>query len=402
MIDACDGCLRRGYLIGRLAGAIAGPLDHRRRRRAPGLLALEEDKLIAAVAGDAADEVQAFLEAFDPMAARERLDVLSLGAVCRHAAGYPQPLLELDDPPAVLFTAGASGGLTPLAAEPAAVALVGTRNPSPYGLEMAYELGRGLGAAGVTVVSGLALGIDAAAHRGCIDAGGPAVAVLAGGPDVPYPLTNRRLYGRIRAGGTVISELPPGQRAYRWAFPARNRIMAGLAAVTVVVEAANPSGSLITSVFAADLGRTVGAVPGRVTSRFSAGSNKLLADGARVVTCAQDLLDELYGVGSPGPRGAVPQGPRGTGEPPAGADPGPASPPHPVPEGHSPASALDPVRERVLDAVEAGLGIDGVCAHSGLPAKEARALLARLEASGHLRRDGLGGYRRSASTARTR
>ena len=122
-----------------------------------------------------------------------------------------------------------------------------------------------------------------------------AVAVLAGGPDVPYPWTNRRLYERIRAGGVVLSELPPGQRAYRWAFPARNRIMAGLAAITVVVEAADPSGSLITSVFAADLGRTVAAVPGRITSRFSAGSNKLLVEGARIVTSR------------PGPAGRAPR-----------------------------------------------------------------------------------------------
>jgi len=375
--DACDGCLRRGFLVGRLAGAIARLLGHP-RRRAPGLLALEEADLIAAVAGDARDEVHAFLEAFDPAAAREQLEALSLAAVCRHASGYPHPLLALDDAPAVLFSAGR---MTSLAAEPA-VAIVGTRNPSAYGLEMAHELGRGLGAAGVTVVSGLALGIDAAAHRGCVEAGGPAVAVLAGGPDVPYPRRHRRLYERIRAEGTILSELPPGQRAYRWAFPARNRIMAGLAAVTVVVEAANPSGSLITSVFAADLGRTVAAVPGRATSRFSAGSNKLLADGARMVTCAQDLLDELYGVGSTGPHGAGP------------GDPGRSSSAS-GPSG-APRLPADPLEERVLDAIETGLGIDGVCAHAGLPAREARALLTRLEAAGALRRDGLGTYRRTA------
>ena len=380
MTEACDTCLRRGYLIGRLAAPIARLLD-RPGRRAPGLLALGDDPLVSAVAGENAGEVRAFIEAFDPDGAREHLESLSLGAVCRHAAGYPAPLLALGDPPSALFLAGGASPLARLTAEPA-VALVGTRNPSPYGLEMAYELGRGLGAAGVTVVSGLALGIDAAAHRGCVDAGGTAVAVLAGGPDVPYPRTNRRLYQRIRADGTVVSELPPGQRAYRWAFPARNRIMAGLAAVTVVVEAANPSGSLITSVFAADLGRTVAAVPGRATSRFSAGSNKLLADGARMVTCAQDLLDELYGVGSTGPHGAGP------------GDPGRSS------SASGPSDATrppaDPLEERVLDAVETGLGIDGVCAHAGLPAREARALLTRLEAAGALRRDGLGTYRRTA------
>lgn len=374
MTEACDTCLRRGYLIGRLAAPIARLLD-RPGRRAPGLLALGDDPLVSAVAGENAGEVRAFIEAFDPEGAREHLESMSLSAVCRHAAGYPAPLLALGDPPSVLFLAGGVSPLVRLTAEPA-VALVGTRNPSPYGLEMAYELGRGLGAAGVTVVSGLALGIDAAAHRGCVDAGGTAVAVLAGGPDVPYPRTNRRLYGRIRASGTVVSELPPGQRAYRWAFPARNRIMAGLAAVTVVVEAADPSGSLITSVFAADLGRTVAAVPGRVTSRFSAGSNRLLKDGALMVTSARDLLDELFGPGLDA---------RGAGR---GDDAG---------LGAGPGPTLDPLEQGALDALEAGLGIDGVCAHAGLPAREARALLARLESSGHLRRDGLGGYRRTAA-----
>ena len=377
MIDACDGCLRRGYLIGRLAAGIARLLDQP-RRRAPGLLSLEEEELIAAVAGDAADQVQAFLDGFDAGMARLQLRDGSVGAVCRHGGGYPAALGDLDDPPAVLFVAGHAGALLEQASP--AVALVGTRNPSPYGLEVAYELGRGLGAAGVTVVSGLALGIDAAAHRGCLDASGSAVAVLAGGPDVPYPVTNRRLHERIRARGTVVSELPPGQRAYRWAFPARNRIMAGLASMTVVVEAADPSGSLITSVFASDLGRTVAAVPGRITSRFSAGSNRLLADGALMVTCAQDVLDELYGVGA-APANAQAVVGRAGRRPPAA----PLSEP------------ADPLEERVLDALEAGLGIDGVCAHAGLPAREARAVLARLEAAGRLRSDGLGGYRRTAA-----
>lgn len=377
MIDTCDACLRRGYLVGRLAAAIARVLD-RPRGRVPALFALDDHELIAAVAGDSAKDVRGFLEAFEPLTARDRLEGLSLGAVCRHASSYPPALLALEDPPAVLFVAGGAHTLTSLSLEPAAVALVGTRNPSPYGLEMAYELGRGLGAAGVPVISGLALGIDAASHRGCVDAGGPAIAVLGGGPDVVYPRTNRRLHERIRARGAIISELPPGQRAYRWSFPARNRIMAGLASMTVVVEAADPSGSLITSAFAGDLGRTVAAVPGRATSRFSAGSNRLLKDGARVVTCVQDLLDDLFGAGSEGPGLAVREGGHQSG-------------------GSRPREGLDPLQERVLEAFEAGLGIDGACAYSGLPAREARVLVARLESSGHLRRDGLGGYRRTAS-----
>ncbi|MDQ4047820.1 MAG: DNA-processing protein DprA [Actinomycetota bacterium] len=373
MIEACDGCLRRGHLVGRLAAPIARLLDQRGRRE-PGLLALEDHDLVAAVAGDGIEEAVRFLDGFDPRVARRELSARSLGALCRHAARYPEPLLRLGDPPAVLFVAGSSGPLMRMTAEPA-VALVGTRNASAYGLEMAYELGRGLGAAGVSVVSGLALGIDAAAHRGCLDARGTGVAVLAGGADVPYPRTNSGLYRSMLACGTVISELPPGQRAYRWAFPARNRIMAGLAAVIVVVEAAEPSGSLITSTFAEQLGRTVAAVPGRATSRLSAGNNRLLKDGALMVTSARDILDELYGVGVE---------PRARPQAQAGGD-------------AEAEGGLDAVEQRVLDAIEAGLGIDGLCAHSGLPAREARALLSRLESSGHLRRDGLGGYRRTAA-----
>ena len=378
VVDACDACLRRGHLVGRLAAPIAGLLDRPGRREA-GLLALDDHELIAAVAGDGVADAARFLDCFDPLAARDGLEERSLGALCRHAGGYPEPLRRLADPPAVLFVSGSSAPLARLATEPA-VAIVGTRNPSPYGLEMAYELGRGLGAAGVSVISGLALGIDAAAHRGCLDACGTGVAVLAGGADVPYPRTNARLYARMLAAGAVISELPPGQRAYRWAFPARNRIMAGLAAVVVVVEAAEPSGSLITSTFAEQLGTTVAAVPGRATSRFSAGSNRLLKDGALMVTSVQDLLDELYGVGAE--RGGPPA------EGGAGDERRDAGPP------------LDTAGRRALDAVEAGLGIDGLCAHSGLPAREARALLARLESTGHLRRDGLGGYRRTAAIPR--
>ena len=379
MIDACDACLRRGHLVGHLAAAIAGLLDHP-ARRAPGLLALDDGDLVAAVRGEHAADAARFLDAFVPLTARRELRDRSLGAVCRHAAGYPQPLMSLGDPPAVLFVAGCPGALTRLNSKPG-VAIVGTRRPSPYGLEIAYELGRGLGAAGVSVVSGLALGIDAAAHRGCLDGRGGGVAVLAGGADVPYPRTNASLYRRMLVGGAVISELPPGQRAYRWAFPARNRIMAGLAEVVVVVEAAEPSGSLITSTFAAQLGRTVAAVPGRVTSRFSEGSNGLLKDGAVVVTSARDVLDELYGVEIDASGDCL----DGAGD---------------REEHQDGVASLDGVEQRALDAVEAGLGMDGVCAHAGLPAREARALLARLESTGHLRRDGLGGYRRTAPIRR--
>jgi DNA processing protein len=149
----------------------------------------------------------------------------------------------------------------------------------------------------VTVVSGLALGIDSAAHRGALEAGGPTIAVLAGGADVPYPSSKAKLYDSIVAsGGAIVSEMPPGFRAFRWNFPARNRIIAGLAPATIVVEAAERSGSLITAELALELGRDVGAVPGPVLSWRSRGTNALLRDGATVVRDTVDALDLTLGV----------------------------------------------------------------------------------------------------------
>ena len=216
--------------------------------------------------------------------------------LCTHATAYPPLLRQLADPPAVLFAAGREETFAVLREEPA-VAVVGTRRASPYGTEVAYAIGRGLGASGVPVVSGLALGIDGTAHRGCIDAGGVPVAVVACGPDVVYPRRHRGLHQRVCELGLVMSELPPGTEPYRWSFPARNRIMAGLARMTLVVEAADPSGSLITADFAKDLGRCVAAVPGRVTSSVAQGTNSLLKEGAAAITGTDDVLDELFGVG---------------------------------------------------------------------------------------------------------
>ncbi len=174
--------------------------------------------------------------------------------------------------------------------------VVGARRASSYGREIARELGRELAAAGFLVVSGLAFGIDACAHRGALDAG-LTVAVLGCGADVAYPAAHRSLWRRISEQGLVLSELPPGTGAWRWTFPARNRIMAALAGMTVVVEAAQRSGSLITADLAADLGRDLGAVPGPVNSRASAGANDLLAGGACLIRDAQDVLDAMLGPG---------------------------------------------------------------------------------------------------------
>jgi DNA processing protein len=363
--DACDPCLRRSFLIGRLAPRIAGLLD-RPRARLAGLLALSEADLLAAVAGPHAERLLEELDNLDLGDERERLADKGVSAFCRHSHVYPPLLLELGDPPAALFALGRVETLEALRHEPD-VAIVGTRNPSPYGREVAYSLGRGLGAAGVPVVSGLALGIDATAHRGCLAGNGVPVAVLACGPDVVYPRRHRRLHERVQESGLVLSELPPGTQPFRWSFPARNRIMAGLARMTVVVEAAEPSGSLITTDFARDLGRSVAAVPGRVTSRVARGTNGLLRDGAVPITGAEDVLDELFGAGMR----AVPS----------------QEATRPDPD--------DPRLARVLEAAERMRSVGAIAAALNLDSAETRAALGRLEAEGWLVRRDLGGWERT-------
>ncbi|MGB9825354.1 MAG: DNA-processing protein DprA, partial [Desulfofundulus sp.] len=173
------------------------------------------------------------------------------------------------------------------------VAIVGSRRATPYGVTVAENLGGELALAGVTVVSGMARGIDSAAHRGALAAGGRTVAVLGCGVDVVYPRENKRLMEGIIEAGAVISEFPPGSPPEAWHFPVRNRIISGLSRATVVVEAAGKSGALITADLALDQGRDVMAVPGPVTSRQSRGSNQLIKQGARLVESAEDVLEEL-------------------------------------------------------------------------------------------------------------
>jgi DNA processing protein len=296
---ACADCLARTWLIARLAGSIEIARHHRRRLRE--ILALPNEKLIAGLGGVRAGEISDELERLDIDALREAVDRAGLDAICRHSDGYPARLTDLVDAPTVLFVAGGAHRLVAMAGGdlergPRAVAVVGTRRASPDGLEVATSLGRGLAAAGVTVVSGMALGVDSAAHAGAVVAGGRTIAVLAGGADVPYPPTKARLYDRIIERGCVVAELPPGFIARRWCFPARNRIIAALAHSTVVVEAARRSGSLITAEIATDLGRDVGAVPGPVTAWRSAGTNALLRDGASLIRDAGDALDVAVGI----------------------------------------------------------------------------------------------------------
>ncbi len=295
MTGACKLCLRRSALLALLAPHI----EHlgRGRGRVPELLALRDRELVDAVCGEEdAPRAAMLLRRFDPRAARRRAEAAGLVAVCRHDERFPPRLLDAPDAPALLYLRGDGDLLETLTAEPA-VALVGSRRASPYALEVARSLGAELAGCGVPVVSGLAFGVDAAAHEGALESGGPTVAVLGAGADAPSPRSQRWLYERVARTGLVASEFPPGFSALPWCFPARNRIMAALAAMTVVVEGGERSGSLITARFAADLGREVGAVPGQVTSTLARGSNALLADGACVVRSAADVLDALYGAG---------------------------------------------------------------------------------------------------------
>ncbi len=325
------------------------------------ILELPDAELIAALGGARRDVVRSEYERTIPTALHERAAAAGLEPICRCHRYYPQRLLALSSPPAVLHVGGGLERFVELmSAEP--VAIVGARRASGYGLEVARSLGRGLGSSGLPVVSGMAIGIDSAAHAGALDASAPTVAVLPGGAEKPYPQGKRQLYDRIRRAGAVVSELPPGTAVRRWMFPARNRIIAGLSAATVVVEARERSGALLTSSWALELGRGVGAVPGRVTSRLSAGPHRLLAGGATIVRGPQDVLDLLFG------RGAR------------------AAPTHSR-------VALTGELEELLRMISDGQDTIAALARAGRRPDAALVSLSALELAGYIRRDAGGRYR---------
>lgn len=362
MSNACLPCLTRARLLEALAARIE-KLASRTERPARQLLSLSNDDLLE-VARIPEERRPASLAYATERARADEASAIDGGVVCRHDDAYPERLRDLPDPPWTVFHTGPLDRLAGLAAE-SPVAVVGSRRASAGSREAARLLGRGLSAAGVTVVSGMAFGIDAACHHGALEAGGAAIAVLASGADRPSPMGNRALYAELRAAGTVISEMPWGASPWRWLFPARNRIMAALSEMTVVVEATEKSGSLITSEFATSLGRTVAAMPGPPGARLTAGTNRLLKDGCLVVRYATDVLDELYEVGN-------------------------------APE-HDPAAARAPIDgdellNDLLDGVEVGETLEEIGGRTGLDARELRAALARLEGTGLIRRSGLRGY----------
>ena len=217
---------------------------------------------------------------------------MTIRCLRRGLVPYPRLLRAIPDPPGVLWLRGEA---PPELLERPAVAIVGARACSSYGRSVARTLGRELAAAGLVVVSGMARGIDSEAHRGALEAGGVTIAVLGCGIDRDYPAANRELACRIIEKGLVVSEYEPGVEPAPWRFPARNRIIAGLCMATVVIEARERSGALITADFALEDGREVMVVPGEITSAVSAGSNALLRLGATPVTSAADVL-EVYGI----------------------------------------------------------------------------------------------------------
>jgi len=256
---------------------------------------------------------------------------------------YPQSLLETPDPPALLYLRGRRE----LLARPG-LAVVGSRNATPQGISNAEHFARAFSAAGLTIVSGLALGIDAAAHRGGLEAAGSTIAVLGTGADILYPQRNRALGERIAREGLIVSEFALGTPAHGSNFPRRNRVISGLARACLVVEAALASGSLITARLAAEQGRDVFAIPGSIHSPHAKGCHALIKQGAKLVESAADLLQEL-GVKGPAARPA----------------------------------AIDPVVTGLL--VHLGYDpcdIDTLCARSGLTAAAVSAMLLQLELDG--------------------
>jgi DNA processing protein len=359
---ACPDCLRRSRLLAHLAPYIEKVATGAVGSRSPELLRLSNEDLAAAAAPKVAAQILAQVQAVPERQMSADLLAAQCWACCRHDSRFPIGLHDAPDAPWALIGRGDPVLLERLEPE-AAVTIVGARRASSYGRGVARELGRELTAAGLLVISGLAFGIDACAHRGALDAG-TTVAVLGCGADVAYPASHRSLWRRICERGLVLSELPPGTGAWRWTFPARNRIMAALAGMTVVVEAARRSGSLITADLAADLGRDLGAVPGPVNSHGAAGTNDLLAGGACLIRDAQDVLDAMLG---PGMRTVERTG-----------------------------VSLEPHLLEVLAAVERGEETcDAVATALDLSGAEAAAALASLEALGYLTCSLVGVYSRT-------
>ena len=320
---------------------------------------------VEAVVGRGAAERLAARDAARDETTRAWLEAPGHRLVAWDDPDYPRTLLELIDPPVALY---ALGRVELLARE--SIAIVGSRHATPQGREDATAFARTLGEAGYTVVSGLAQGIDAAAHRGALDTASSTIAVTGTGPDRVYPASHRDLAHEIAERGLVVTEFAPGTPPLKGNFPRRNRLIAGLARGVLVVEAAPGSGSLITARCAVEQGREVFAIPGSIHSPLSKGPHQLIRDGAKLVEAAQDVLAEL---GATAPRRTIAS---------AGAE---------VP------TPADPVQARVLDAMGHGpVDLDRLVTRTGLGADALAATLVHLQLEGRVAALPGGGWERLA------
>jgi DNA processing protein len=303
---------------------------------------------VEALTADGAPVAAAAREADGWLTAAQATGLQPLAA---HLAGYPRRLRGIDDPPAILWLRG-DGDLL----DAPAVAIVGSRRCTTYGRDVARHLGRDLAAAGVTVVSGLALGIDAAAHEGAVEQG-CSLAVLGTGADLPWPAAHARLYDEVLDRGAVVSEMPPGARPGAGSFPRRNRIISGLSLGVIVVEAPRRSGALITARRAREQGRPIFAVPGEVTNPRCAGTLDLLREGAHLTRDARDVLEQMGLEGRSVTRGTSAV----AADRPSGAD------------------------GRLLDLLHSGSShVDHLSRESGLPTARLLPTLLRLELEGRV------------------
>jgi DNA processing protein len=353
-VSACPRCLRRSWLL----GALNGRLEYRGRdlETLVRLLELPDDQLMRALGGSELEQLQSEYAQLDPT---QPSLAGGVQRICCHDRRYPSALAQSAGAPRTLHVAGGIERLQAVLGEPA-VAIVGTRRASDYGLEMAHGLARGLAASGVTVVSGLAEGIPAAAHAGALEAHGPTITVAAGGVDVCHPASKRALHRRLQMHGCALAELPCGCHPRSWRHTARSRIVVGLARIVIVVEAGERPGELVHARLARETDRTVAAVPGRLTSPVSQGPHALLRQGALLVRSPQDVLDALYG-----------------------ADSHQASPGH-----HD----LEPCLRAVLEQVGSGRDTLGKLLAQGAGEQKTLVALAKLELSGALVRGDGGRY----------
>jgi DNA processing protein len=289
--STCKGCLRRSWLL----SALSAPLEYqcRDRVRLLELLALSDEDLVQAIGGRRREDLRGACAQFE---VGDVCRPQGVEAVCRHDRCYP-PTLKDPGGPRMLNVAGGLDRLRALTSA-STVAIVGSTRASDYGMEIAKSLARGLAVGGVIIASGLSDGIAVGALAGALEVGGRTIAVLPGGLDVACPVRRRSLYRRSTQAGCGVAELSCGSEPRRWTQAAAERILARLAELTVVVEAEDSPGDLAAASIARALGRTVAAVPGRVTSRASSGTHALLMNGAHLVRGPSDALELLGGADS--------------------------------------------------------------------------------------------------------